>query len=260
MLSLFASLLAAPAAATPARWVVDWGDQRCSLIRETGGGASATMMVRTVPGAGGAELWLFDPQWSGPTSLRWHVVDVDLAPSAFRISRPAFSVRFRGQDGIAVSNLDSAFLKAMAGAGSLRISREGNKFAEVSVPGSGRAIAALAACEDDAMRDWGFEPDEIRSQSRPATILGGAARWLRDEDYPNEAIRRGHEGNVLTRLVVEATGQASKCEVVEGSGSRILDQKTCRVLLDRVRYEPALSASGAPVRGLHSIRISWRMP
>lgn len=81
-----------PAPAKP-KWVVDWGEQRCSLVRETGGPASVSLMIRTVPGAGQAELWLLDPKWTGPTFSRFEQVDVSLQPSGYRAAQYALSVR-----------------------------------------------------------------------------------------------------------------------------------------------------------------------
>ena len=62
-MSLLLALLlgaSAPAYAPPpatGHWTSDWEAQRCSLVRETGGPASKTMMVRSVPGTEQAELW-----------------------------------------------------------------------------------------------------------------------------------------------------------------------------------------------------------
>lgn len=263
MLAAFANLLvfaaAAPAGPAPARWISDWGDQRCSLVRETGGPQSRTLMVRTVPGTGKAELWLFDPKWAGPTSLRFDKVDVSLAPSGFQVSEPAVSVRFRGQDGLAVTNLDEGFIGKLAGARSVRIDYGGRRLAEIPVPGSDRAVPTLSACEDTVMRDWGFDPAVMRSLSRQAAAVGGAAKWLSDSDYPKEAIRQRQQGSVLTRLVVGSDGRIAQCEIVEGSGQPLLDKRTCEVLR-RVPYEPALNAAGEPVRGMTSVRIVWRLP
>lgn len=261
MTAAFATLLAAAVvpAQAPARWVADWGDQRCSLLRETGGPESRSLMVRTVPGAGKAELWLFDPKWAGPTSLRFDSVDVSLAPSGFRVSEPAISVRFRGQDGLAVTDLDESFIENLAGAQSVRIDHGGRRLAEIPVPGSARAVASLDGCEDMVMRDWGFDPTVMRSLSRPAAAVGGAAKWLSDGDYPLEAVRLRQQGSVLTRLVVGPDGRLSQCLIVEGSGHPVLDKRTCEIL-KRVPYETALNAAGEAVRGMTSIRIVWRLP
>lgn len=264
MLSWIPSLLALAAAPEPVpmkgRWVVDWGEQRCSLIRVTGGPAPVSLMIRTVPGAGQAELWLLDPKWRGPTFSKFEKLNVTLQPSGFSAEQYALSVRFKGQGGIAVTSLDQDFLRSLAGASALRIDRGRRGLAEVRLPGSARAMAALRDCEAAVLRDWGFDPAVIQSLSRVPTPIGGPAQWFTDRDYPEQAVRARITGSVLTRLIVGPDGRVGECIVVEGSGETLLDQRTCQLLLRRGRYQPALTADGRPVRAMSSVRIHWRLP
>jgi TonB family protein len=257
-----AAASAAPSAPSPrpGKWVVDWGDQRCSLIRETGGEAPLSLMVRTVPGAGQAELWLFDPKWSGPTFTEFEKVDVSLEPSGFRAAQYAISVRFRGLKGLAVTSLDHGFLKNLAGSSSLRIDRGRRRLADIRLPGSARAFASLQACEATVLRDWGFDPVVMASLSRTPRPVVEPARWFSAADYPMEAVRARLAGSVLTRLIIGADGRVTECLVVEGSGLPLLDRVTCQLLVRRGRYEPALTAAGEPIRAMSSVRIHWRLP
>jgi protein TonB len=43
------------------------------------------------------------------------------------------------------------------------------------------------------------------------------------KSYPQEARRRGEQGNVVLRFVVERSGRVAEVAVVRGSGSSILD-------------------------------------
>lgn len=268
MIPLISSALAlavasAPSSAPaprPGKWIVDWGDQRCSLIRETGGDAPVTLMVRTVPGAGQAELWLFDPKWSGPTFTGYEEVDVSLMPSAFRATQFALSVRFQGLKGIAVTALERGFLENLAGAAELRIERGRRRLAEVRLPGSARALQSLQACEAAVLRDWGFDPAVMETLSRTPTPVVSPARWFSEADYPMEAVRARIAGSVLTRLVIGADGRVEQCALVEASGAPVLDRLTCELLVKRGRYEPTLTASGEAVRAMSSVRIHWRLP
>jgi TonB family protein len=261
------TLVAAAAAAVPSapsarpgKWVVDWGDQRCSLIRETGGEAPVTLMIRTVPGAGQAELWLFDPKWKGPTFTGFEQVDVSLQPTGFSATQYALSVRFKGEKGLAVTSLDEGFLRNLAGAAAVRIERGRRQLAEVRLPGSARAVASLQACEAAVLRDWGFDPAVMASLSRTPKPVVEPARWFNASDYPMEAVRARISGSVLTRLVIAPDGRVAECLIVESSSAPVLDRVTCELLVRRGRYEPALTAAGEPVRAMSSVRIHWRLP
>lgn len=265
MLSGFVFLLAAAAQApakspAPARWVVDWSPERCSLVRETGGKSPSTLMIRTIPGTGWTELWFFDPRWAGPTTLFYDPVDLGLTPSGYRVSKPAISAKLRGQNGMTVTSLDEDFLQKLSVTASLSIERRGRTLAQVQLPNSARAVATLGQCEDAVMRNWGFDPAVLRSLSRPARAIGGLTEWFSDRDYPAEAVRLGHKGSVLTRLVIDTQGGVAQCVLVEVSGHDSLDRRTCQVLVRRGRFQPALTAAGEPTRGLMAVRIKWSKP
>jgi periplasmic protein TonB len=48
--------------------------------------------------------------------------------------------------------------------------------------------------------------------------------------YPEEAQRRGEEGNVLVRLTVDRSGRVLEATVVKASGSALLDEAALRLL------------------------------
>jgi protein TonB len=78
--------------------------------------------------------------------------------------------------------------------------------------------------------------------------LGTRARWLSgsitDSDFPAN-VRRG--GTVHLRFTVAPSGRISDCAVTRSSGSRELDNVTCRLIMRRFRYRPARNAEGRPI-------------
>jgi periplasmic protein TonB len=77
---------------------------------------------------------------------------------------------------------------------------------------------------------------------------GTRARWLSgsitDSDFPDN-VRRG--GTVHLRFTVAPSGRISDCAVTRSSGSRALDDVTCRLIVRRFRYRPARNAEGIPI-------------
>jgi protein TonB len=67
---------------------------------------------------------------------------------------------------------------------------------------------------------------------------------IRDSDFPNE-VRRG--GTVHLRFTVAPSGRVSDCAVTGSSGSRVLDNLTCRLIVARFRYRPARNAEGQAI-------------
>jgi TonB family protein len=264
---LLALLLTAPAA-TPAsaapppraHWTSDWGDQRCSLVRETGGPASKSLMVRSVPGTEQAELWWIDPEWRGPRLAPYTRVKITLKPSGTEIEGSAVGARILGQTGFIISNVGDPFLREMGESNAIQVSAPGRTLIDLPLPAADRAVAALRACEADSLRSWGFDPAKIQSLQTPVKSVESAAAWVSDADYPDAAIHDNASGSVLARLKVGTDGRVSECVVVESSKNEALDAKTCQIFQRRGKFHPAIGADGKPTVGLTAIRIRWWIP
>jgi protein TonB len=77
---------------------------------------------------------------------------------------------------------------------------------------------------------------------------GTPARWLRGRitgaDYPRAANDAGTQGTLWSRYVVGTDGRVKSCTVTRSSGSALLDDTTCRLIIERFRYRPARDANG----------------
>jgi TonB family protein len=114
------------------------------------------------------------------------------------------------------------------------------------------ALALLAAAPAAASA----EPQS----TAPARAKANLASLFSDEDYPAEAVRNHEQGPVAFSLSVGADGTPTACSVTASSGSAILDSTTCRLLMERARFEPARDARGRPATDSVHGRIVWRLP
>ena len=80
------------------------------------------------------------------------------------------------------------------------------------------------------------------------------------EDYPAAAIGSGAEGTVRFTLTVDPNGGVVGCSIVHSSGSSVLDQATCRLMMRRARFTPALDSNGNPVAGTITQDVVWKSP
>lgn len=74
---------------------------------------------------------------------------------------------------------------------------------------------------------------------------------LTGRSYPREILRvwpRG--GRVFVAVRVQLDGRATDCKVNRSSGNPIVDQWTCRLVEERVRFRPAVDGQGRP-------EVSW---
>lgn len=95
---------------------------------------------------------------------------------------------------------------------------------------------------------------------RDAVPLNDRTRWITNDDYPARALRDGAEGLVGYRLVIGSNGRVSACEITSSSGSRLLDDETCRQIARRARFEAATNENGARVVGTFTGTVLWRIP
>lgn len=77
-------------------------------------------------------------------------------------------------------------------------------------------------------------------------------RWrsgrMTNRDFPAAAADAGISGRVYVRYLVLTDGRVGECEIERSSGSRVLDETTCRLIRQRYRFAPSRDEQGRPVR------------
>jgi TonB family protein len=96
-------------------------------------------------------------------------------------------------------------------------------------------------------------------QGEPMPIRSAGA-WITNDDYPAEALRNNLQGRVAIRWTVDENGRARDCIIVESSGHPVLDDASCRLVVARARYVPALDKDGRAVQSTDRRGIVWRLP
>jgi periplasmic protein TonB len=91
--------------------------------------------------------------------------------------------------------------------------------------------------------------------AQKATQKGGS---ISDEDYPPSSIRNEEAGTANARFTIGTDGRVTECNA--SGASPALDAETCKLIMRRFRYKPALDASGSPVAETRSQRVTWRLP
>ena len=79
------------------------------------------------------------------------------------------------------------------------------------------------------------------------------------DDYPADAQRNDEQGTVGVSLSIGTDGRVSGCSVTSSSGSRSLDNATCRILRSRARFTPAKLSNGQATTDTYNQRITWRL-
>lgn len=91
----------------------------------------------------------------------------------------------------------------------------------------------------------------------PPEPIGSPSDWVTVDDYPAEAMRNGDGGTVKFELAVTATGKVDTCTVIASSGTPVLDDRTCAIMLERARFRPGRDAQGSPVASTFVQNVKW---
>lgn len=240
---------------------MDWSEHFCSLIRETEGKRPTLLVVKMVPGSRETELWLLDARWpkSGPPPPGSQI-EITLLPSGYSAKQPVFGVSVAGRRGVGASRLENDFVRTLASSEKVVITHKKKELASIPTPNAAKAVKSTRDCEAEVLRSWGFDPAVMQSLRSPPVPATSPGSWLSDSDYPQLAIRTNASGPALVRMTVAADGKLESCSLLQSSGSPLLDNKSCQVMLRRARFTPAVAADGHPTRGIAALRIWWILP
>ncbi|HMJ93669.1 MAG TPA: energy transducer TonB [Allosphingosinicella sp.] len=245
---------AAPAPAPPStgRWISDWGNHICTLIRQTGG-AEALALSRA-PGARTMQLRWVNKDWNARSRVR--KAELFLEPGHVRIEEFE-AVPLAGHKGVGSEGINYHVLDQLEAARSIRLLDGGKPVGEIGLPGADQAVRALRECNDSALRDYGLDPARMASLRELPKWRESSQSLISSLDYPGEAIRLGISGISVVRLDIDIKGKVERCAIVKSSNNSDLDNTTCRGL-SRAHFNPAIGPDGNPVAASIINRIVWK--
>lgn len=95
---------------------------------------------------------------------------------------------------------------------------------------------------------WGIDVAADKTLSRRATPRGNPGFWVSSSDYPSHLVEKRAQGIILFRLSVAEDGSVSDCHIQQSTRPAAFDKIVCQILSRRARLDPALDASGKPIK------------
>jgi TonB family protein len=217
------------------------------------------MELRTITPQGGAGLTIGNHSWTKKRP-KSEAVDLVLIPSLDRFRVPAQTAPAVSGGMLMVGDLPDDFLTRIAASTGLRVEEAGQTIAEFRYASAASAIRQLALCNEELLKSWGVDPTSFARLKQKAVPLVAPWRAFFRHDYPPAALERRNQGTVIARYTVGADGNVSHCEIARSSGHGVLDRKTCVILKQRLRYQPALGEDGKPTPMVTAIPVRWAIP
>jgi hypothetical protein len=141
---------------------------------------------------------------------------------------------------------------------SLEIGVRYNRSVILETGSLGPPIKAFDKCSRDSLRDWGVDPDvEDKIVRRPWGINPNA--WFSSNDYPREMEQLSKVSEVRVRLLVDASGNATKCTSLTHFDEPKFNQVVCDGFMKRAKFEPAELADGTKVPSYYIKRVVFKL-
>ena len=93
------------------------------------------------------------------------------------------------------------------------------------------------------------------SRFTPARLVRNLSRG----DYRLIAGGRMPAGAAIVSLVIQASGLPTNCRILRSSGDPYVDSELCPLILERLRFRPALDDQGRPVPYQLQYVATWRL-
>lgn len=229
----------------PGTWAIDYSQEYCVLSRD-GLPGELSVAFRTRPLSDEHDLLFYMlPKGWKEASFKGRLHRADGTPGA---DRWAFVEKTSGprQTFVGTTISGDELLEALR-ISSVRFTAANGLDLRASFPNVGKALAALRECEADLARRWGIEPQETTSWLKPAKAKSDLRELFWGKDPSRYGILRSR--HVRAVLDIDEAGAPVACKIVETSRIRWVDTKVCDTLLKQAVFQPALDASGKPVRG-----------
>ena len=236
-------------------WVVDYGNDQCLLDRNYGTEAKPLILaIRRVPMDPDASVGVFSR--GGPENPIVGAATVGFGGAApIKAAFRAYSVPGKDLRSLMTYVANGATLVASAAqSGAISVRASGEIENSFQVPALAEGLRALDACLLDLGQSWGMPAD----QQKRVKILARPLRqdYLQPEDYAGE-LNRNSNSRPQVRLWVDENGKPLDCVPLKATASDEFANRTCRLLLQRASFSPALDADGTPVKSLLVYTVDW---
>lgn len=120
------------------------------------------------------------------------------------------------------------------------------------------AVSADAGPTVVAKGEISRDPKEQTAYPRGPLPRTRPSGWI--TEYPSAALLSDMEGRLTVRLTVDPYGEVSGCEVIESSGVKAFDLRSCAALASNARFYPALDENQSPVTAQFIQSVRYAIP
>lgn len=116
-------------------------------------------------------------------------------------------------------------------------------------------FSAMNKCVGQLLTTWGIDVERHATLSKSAQPIGNSGKWIQSNDYPPKMVAKGQPALITFRLSIDAMGAPSACHIQQSVGGKEFDEASCKALMKRAKFEPALDAHKKPMASYYRSRV-----
>ncbi len=254
------------------QWVVDFKEDSCQLRRVFGEGDNRTLIAfsRYAPGdqfrlvlAGApiktlsrGRLTLQFGPGEGEQEVGYHAATADdgmfalVIHSAIRLSADPKPTG----DPEPLPPLGAAREKAVT---FLKLKQGKKQPVILNLGAMDKPFAVLQSCVDDMVSKWGIDVEAHKTLLKHAKPAGNPGMWVTTSDYPMKMLGEGQSAIVEFRMDVDERGKPVGCHIQASTRPKEFDNAVCGSMMRRAKFEPAMDASGKPIRSYYRNTVTF---
>jgi hypothetical protein len=265
-------------------WQVDYGDEKCRLVRQFGEGKQTAFLFMDLYGPNE----YFQLTIAGkfvPTSVQKGDANIQFGPieeeqkfafvrgtigkepallfsKSGRIAPPnaaeLSAIKDRSDDEwINLQPISEDRKKAVK---YLRIGKPLRKPVTLETGSLRGPLAALDRCVENLVASWGVDVEKHKTLTRKAEPLKSPGDWIKSSDYPENMLRAGQPALVSFRLSIGPDGIPTACHIQATTRPKEFDNAVCKSVMRRARFSPALDATGQPLMSYYQNNVYFHLP
>lgn len=121
------------------------------------------------------------------------------------------------------------------------------------------AMAKQDKCINDLVTSWGLDAEKHKTLTQLALPVNTPQRWIKSKDYPTDLLRKGNQGIVNFRVIVNPEGEVESCHIQESSRPEGFDTAVCTQISRRAKFTPALDAEGKAITSYYTNKVTFQI-
>lgn len=253
---------AAPTAMPPLnKWALDYGYTQCTASREFASEGKAYMLAFRPPILGDTYELVVSHDGSAPSDATQNDAVIVLDGTPKKAMLLTYGLRKPTAKRVSRYHLPTEVMMGAKAVRSMSFDPRNAPELSFAVGDMTGLFAALDKCVADLRMFWNYggspNPDVPKAgtslrpgKSAPIPSKGDVRSVFTSDDYPYEALIRGQQGSGQYVLLIDEKGAVADCTVFKTSGIPVFDVRSCQVMRERAKFQPATGADGHAQRGL----------